>query len=156
MGQAARRRLQIIVLAFILCPAEAPRTVPTVNHSVAVIHAVNGSDLLVNGTLVSSGDAQFSSFAMTSIIMKRDDFDPTLLHSMALQSKHWSFKAAVLQLIAWPAKTMILAWNSLRSFFSTSNVNKCRQSPVVQIRVLGLCDAPRCAETCQHVCEADA
>ena len=87
----------------------------------------------MNGTVVPSGDVQLSNFTMQGTILRKTDFDPTLLHSVALQSKHGSFKAAVLQLISWLAKTMTMAWNLLWSSNGTKDACKHRQSPVVQI-----------------------
>ena len=133
MVQAARGRLLMIAIAILLCPAVATHTAPVVNDPVPVICAVCESDFLVNGIAVPSRDVQFSNFTMQSTVTRKTDFDPTLLHSVALQSKHGSFKAAVLQLISWLAQTMIMAWNLLWSSHGTKDACKHRQSPVVQI-----------------------
>ena len=46
--------------------------------------------------------------------------DITVWHSAAYPSENGAFKAAVLQLIAWLAKTTILAWNLLWKYISFS------------------------------------
>ena len=124
--KAARRRLLMIAIAILLCPKVARHTAPAVNDPVPVIRAVCESDFLVNGTVVPSGDVQFSNFTMQGTLVRKADFDPILLHSVALQSKHSSFKAAVLQLISWLAKTMIMAWNLLWS--SNGAKDACKQA----------------------------
>ncbi|CAE7251496.1 unnamed protein product [Symbiodinium necroappetens] len=102
---------------------------------------VNDSFLLVNQTYVPSGDVHISAFSSLDAVI--EDYDITVLHSVAYPSEYGAFKAAVLQIIAWFAKTTILAWNLMWKYslnaaserMHSSDVQICRARFVGKRRV---------------------
>ena len=122
-----------------LCfPATATHTLP---DPIAQKPVVNDSFHLVNQTYVPSGDVHISAFSSLDAVI--EDYDITVLHSVAYPSEYGAFKAAVLQIIAWFAKTTILAWNLMWKYsldaaserMHSSDVQICRARFVGKRRV---------------------
>ena len=99
--------------------------------------AENDSYLLVNETYVSSGDSPTPAFPPLGAIKEHEDYDSTMLHSVAFPLLDGVSKAAVLHFIAWLAETTILAWSFAMEVFQkfqySSGSSKQVLSPVVQI-----------------------